>query len=69
MRALEDLFKQGKIRAVGVCNFAVRDLKEAGSLLSQTDIVSNQVRCNMLQHGVEEEVLPYCRKEGISMIA
>jgi myo-inositol catabolism protein IolS len=69
IKAMEDLYKQGKIGAVGVSNFAVRDLKEARSLLSSTDIVSNQVRCNILQQEVKEEVLHYCRKEGISVIA
>ena len=69
MKAMEDLYKQGKIRAVAVSNFAVRDLEEARSLLSSTDIISDQVRYNMLQRDVEEEVIPYCRKEGIAIIA
>lgn len=69
MKAMEKLYKQGKIRAVGVCNFAVRDLKEATSILSHAQIVSNQVRVNMLQHDSNEEVLGYCKSEGISVIA
>ena len=69
MKAMEELYVQGKIRAIGVSNFAVRDLEEARSYLSKTDIVSNQVRYNMLQRGIEEEVMPYCRKNGITIIA
>lgn len=69
MRAMEQLYKEGKIRAIGVSNFAVRDLEEARKYLSVTDIVSNQVRYNMLQREIEEEVLPYCKKENISIIA
>ncbi|MGB9758377.1 MAG: aldo/keto reductase [Thermoproteota archaeon] len=69
MRAMEQLYKEGKIRAIGVSNFAVRDLEEARKHLSVTDIVSNQVRYNMLQREIEEEVLPYCKKENISIIA
>jgi myo-inositol catabolism protein IolS len=68
-RALEKLFAEGKIRAIGVCNFAVRDLEEARSLLSRAEIISNQVRYNLLQRDVEEEVLPYCRTNGIRIIA
>ena len=37
--------------------------------LSRTDIVSNQVRYNFLQREIEEEVLPYCRKNNITILA
>src|SRR6266446_2171442 len=43
MKALEKLYTEGKIRAIGVSNFAVRD--------------------------IEEEVLPYCRKNNITVLA
>lgn len=69
MRAMEKLYNEGKIRAIGVSNFAVRDLVEASSYLSKTEIVSNQVRYNLLQREIEEEVLPYCRKNGITILA
>jgi aryl-alcohol dehydrogenase-like predicted oxidoreductase len=69
MRAMEKLYKEGKIRAIGVSNFAVRDLEEARKHLSDTVIVSNQVRYNMLQREVEEEVIPYCKRENITIIA
>jgi aryl-alcohol dehydrogenase-like predicted oxidoreductase len=69
MSALEKLYNEGKIRAIGASNFAVRDLEEARSLLSRTDIVSNQVRYNLLQREIEEEVLPYCKKENITILA
>jgi len=69
MKALESLQRAGKIRHIGVSNFAVRDLEEARSHLSRTDIVSNQVRYNMLQREIESEVLPYCKREGIGVLA
>jgi aryl-alcohol dehydrogenase-like predicted oxidoreductase len=69
MKALEKLYSEGKIRSIGVSNFAVRDLEEARSLLSHTDIVSNQVRYNLLQREIEEEVMPYCKKENITILA
>ena len=69
MRALEKLYAEGYIRAIGVSNFAVRDLEEARSYLSKTDIVSNQIRYNILQRGVEEEVIPYCKRGGIGILA
>src|SRR5207245_2815492 len=69
MKALEALHRAGRIRNIGVSNFAVRDLEEARSLLSRVDIRSNQVRYNMLQREVEAEVVPYCKREGIAILA
>jgi len=69
MKALEALHRDGKVRYIGVSNFAVRDLKEARSHLSRADIASNQVRYNMLERNVEQEVLPYCKREGIAILA
>jgi myo-inositol catabolism protein IolS len=69
MKALEKLYTEGKIRAIGVSNFAVRDLEEARSHLSRVELVSNQVRYNFLQREIEEEVLPYCRRNNITILA
>jgi len=69
MKALEALHRAGKIRHIGVSNFAVRDLEEARAYLSRAEIASNQVRYNMLQREVEAEVVPYCRREGIGILA
>jgi len=68
-RALERLWKKGLIRAIAVSNFAVRDLEDARSHLSRADIVSDQLRYNLLQREIEEAVLPYCRRERISVLA
>src|SRR5438445_5238857 len=68
-RALERLWKRGVIRAIGVSNFAVRDLKDAQSHLARAEIASNQVRYNLLQREIEPEVLPYCRREKIPILA
>ena len=69
MRGLKKLKKEGKVASLAVSNFAVRDLEEAGALLDGLDVVSDQVRYNLLQREIEAEVLPYCKNEGISVIA
>ncbi|OGS50966.1 MAG: hypothetical protein A3K65_03915 [Euryarchaeota archaeon RBG_16_68_12] len=68
-RALERLWKEGLIRAIAVSNFAVRDLEDARSHLARADIVSDQLRYNLLQREIEAEVLPYCKREGITVLA
>lgn len=69
MKAMEKLYDEGKIRAVGVSNFAVRDLEEARSILSHAEIVSDQVRYNLINRQIEEEILPYCSREKITILA
>jgi myo-inositol catabolism protein IolS len=69
MRALKRLYREGKVAALGVSNFAVRDLEEARGLLDGVEIVSDQLRYNLLQREIEAEVLPYCRKEGLVVLA
>ncbi|HLY76343.1 MAG TPA: aldo/keto reductase [Thermoplasmata archaeon] len=65
MGALEALWKEGKIGAIGVSNFSVEQLTEARAALHETDIVVNQVLYNLFERADGDEVLPYCRKEGI----
>lgn len=69
MRALEKLQKDGKIRAIGVSNFSVRDMKEARGSLSSADVVSNQVQYSMIHREIEKEVLPYCQREKMTVLA
>jgi aryl-alcohol dehydrogenase-like predicted oxidoreductase len=65
MSALEALWKEGKIGAIGVSNFSVEQMTEARHALRETDIVVNQVVYNLLERADGDEVLPYCRREGI----
>lgn len=69
MKALEKLERNGKIRHIGVSNFSVRYLEEARSALSRTDIVEDQIQYSLLHREPEIELLPYCEKEGIGILA
>jgi len=69
MKALEKLVNNGKIRYIGLSNFSVCQMEEARSYLSTIDIVSNQVRYNLLQREIELEIMPYQIKENIGIIA
>jgi diketogulonate reductase-like aldo/keto reductase len=69
MRAMERLVKDGLIRHIGVSNFSVEQTREAQQSLSHEKIVSNQVRYSLVNRKVETKILPYCKKEGITLIA
>jgi len=68
MAALDRLIEQGKVRYIGVSNFPVSLLEEAQGHF-QHRIISAQVRYNLLQRDIEQEILPYCREQNITIIA
>ncbi len=69
MKALERLQRDGRIRHIGVSNFDVRDLEEARSALSRTDIVSDQVQYSLLHREPEAGLVRYAKREGIALLA
>jgi diketogulonate reductase-like aldo/keto reductase len=69
MRALEQLVRDGKIKALGVSNFEVSDLREAATYLERAPIVCNQVLYNVHQRGIEFELVEYCRQRDIAVVA
>ncbi|WP_125606315.1 aldo/keto reductase [Lapidilactobacillus bayanensis] len=63
-RALEDLYLQGKIRAIGVSNFWVHHLKA----LEKTQRVAPMVNQLLLAPGEkQEEVVAYCKQHNIQL--
>ena len=66
MQALTQLKQQGKIRAIGVSNFSLAQLKEA----AQYDrIDSLQPPYSLFFRFVEKELMPYCVENKISILA
>ncbi len=69
MRAMERLVGEGKIRYVGVSNFSVKETHEAQQALSETTLASNQVEYSLIERSIEQDLLPYCQQEKITIIA
>jgi len=69
MGAMEELARSGRIRHIGVSNFSVRQTSEAKEALGDFDIVSNQVEYSLAERRVEEDILPYCKKQHLTLIA
>jgi myo-inositol catabolism protein IolS len=63
--ALMQFKKEGLIRAAGVSNFNLSELKSA---LEAGPIDALQARYNILQRDVEPEILPFCEEHHISFI-
>ncbi len=69
IRAMEQLVKQGKVRLIGVSNFSLRELKQVREAAPRERIVSNQIEYNLFDRSIENDILPYCQREGITIIA
>jgi diketogulonate reductase-like aldo/keto reductase len=66
---MEELVDRGKIRFIGVSNFSVSELRKAQAALSKYRVVSNQVRCSLVDRSVEVDLLRYCAENQITVIA
>lgn len=69
MRAMERLVKDGLVRFIGVSNFSVSELEEAMASLAREEVVSNQVEYSLLERGIERDMIPFCERERITVIA
>ncbi|MDA3822539.1 MAG: aldo/keto reductase [Bacteroidales bacterium] len=66
MEAIDRLLEQGKIRAAGVCNF---DAELAARATACISLASNQVPYSMLRRDIEEELVPWCIENEVSILA
>ena len=66
MEACKELLDQGKIRAVGVSNYTPEQMEEARQVVP---LASDQPPYSMLRRDIETDVLPYCRKHDIGILA
>src|ERR1700682_2401758 len=63
--AMDMLFTQGKIRAIGVSNFSVGQM-ERFRRIAPLHVL--QPPYNLFERGIEADLLPYCQKHGIAML-
>jgi aryl-alcohol dehydrogenase-like predicted oxidoreductase len=61
--AMQTLFKQGKIRAIGVSNFSVEQMQRFRNAAALHVLQSPY---NLFERGIETDLLPYCRKNNIA---
>ena len=66
MGALDSVVQQGKVRYVGVGNFTLAQLEECQAV-RRIDVV--QYQNNLFDRRMEQEIFPYCRQQGIGVMA
>jgi len=71
LRALDDLVKAGKVRAIGCSNLSAAQLAEALTAAERNKLVSfvtAQDEYSLLERGLEQDRLPIMRKHGVSLL-
>ncbi len=71
LRALDDLVRTGKVRYLGCSNFAAWQLCEAvltSRLHNLESFIAIQSKYNLLERGIEREVVPCCQSYGVGVI-
>jgi aryl-alcohol dehydrogenase-like predicted oxidoreductase len=63
--AMTQLQKEGKVRWIGASNFNVEEMRRAQAI---APITSLQPPYSLVRREVEQEILPYCRSEGLGVI-
>jgi aryl-alcohol dehydrogenase-like predicted oxidoreductase len=62
---LADFLTSGKVRALGVSNFSVAQMKEFRGVAS---LASDQPPYNIFEREIDAEVLPWCAANGIAVL-
>ncbi|WP_010277880.1 aldo/keto reductase [Paenibacillus senegalensis] len=66
---MEELRKEGKIARWGVSNFDTDEMKELWACDGGSRCATNQVLYHLGSRGIEYDLLPWMRKEGIPLMA
>jgi len=69
MKTMKRLVQLGKVRSVGISNFNLAKTKVVQETLSPLDLVSNQVKYNLIDRKIETDLLPYAQGSNITVIA
>ena len=69
MAAFESLRAAGKIRAWGVSNFKVSDMEALFRVSNGDRCATNQVPYNVGSRGIERDLMPWCERHGMPVMA
>jgi diketogulonate reductase-like aldo/keto reductase len=69
VRGFEDLIAAGKIRAWGVSNLDLDEMRKLVSLRGGKACATNQVLYNLSRRGIERDLLPWCHEHGMPIMA
>ncbi|QQO08465.1 aldo/keto reductase [Breznakiella homolactica] len=69
VEAMLELVKEGKIRSWGVSNMDVPEMEEFYSISGGNTCAANEVLYNLSRRGIEFDLIPWCGKKKLPIIA
>jgi aryl-alcohol dehydrogenase-like predicted oxidoreductase len=63
--AMKELYEQGRIKAIGVSNYSPEQMD---TFRSAAPLHVSQPPYNLFERGIEDDIKPYCREKGITML-
>ena len=69
MATMEEMVDKGLVRYIGVSNFSLPQMMEANGSLKKYRLASTQMPYHLADRRMEKEILPYCMKEGMALLA
>jgi len=69
MGAMEELVRSGKLLYVGVSNFSLKQMQDARTALPKSELSAVQLDYSLVHRNVERDILPYCDRERIALLA
>jgi len=69
LEAFQALQAAGKIRHWGVSNLDIEDMQELWSLSGGPAVATDQLLYNLSRRGIEADLLPWCRAQGLPVMA
>ena len=63
---LEEIRRTGKVRAIGVSNFAPAEMD---ALATAAPLATDQPPYNLFERGIDDDVLPYAEDNGLVLLA
>jgi len=67
-KAFNELLDSGRIGAIGVSNFNLKRLIKSDKL-THSRVSADQVRYSLLSRNIEKDLLPYCLRNKITLVA
>jgi diketogulonate reductase-like aldo/keto reductase len=69
LHGFEDLLAAGKIRRWGVSNLELSEMRQLAALPGGKACATNQVLYNLMRRGIEFDLLPWCRRRRMPVMA